>query len=186
MVRSRSGPASVWATDGGPRHGPRVRGPARLGLSAVLSAVLGLGACAGDMDRGGRAVHQGLALSDVVVTEPVTGERSALYLTARDVAGEGDVLLGLEAVGVGRASLHRTGRRGEGMAMAPVDSFPVDPGGELRLRPGSAHGMLEELSEAWAAGDTVQVTLRFRRAGTVEVGARVVGYGELDAIFPPR
>ena len=138
--------------------------------------------------EGASAVAGSLEIRDAVVTEPVTGERAALYLTVADVSGAGDVLLGVDALGAGSGSLHRTEQVGDGsgrMTMRPVDSLVVQAGDRLLLRPGGIHGMLEELESAWTAGDTVAVTLRFRGAGAVALRTPVVAYGELDRLFPP-
>lgn len=128
-----------------------------------------------------RVESGGLVIEDLLVAEPVTGERAALYLTVR--SREGDVLLGIEADGADSASLHQTSMEEGVMRMRPVSEIPVPAGGEAALRPGGLHGMLEGLTASWAVGDTVRLRLRFRDAGVVEAPALVIPYIDLDTRF---
>ncbi|MGD2070524.1 MAG: copper chaperone PCu(A)C [Gemmatimonadota bacterium] len=125
----------------------------------------------------------GLTIEDLVVAEPVTNERTALYLTVRNQGELADALVALEAEGVGDGSLHATERQGDLVRMRSVDEIALPPGGEVRLRPGGHHGMLEGIAGEWSAGDTVMVRLRFRAAGVVEAPALVVPYAELPERF---
>lgn len=180
---------------------------ARLGGAATV-ALLTLAACGGDASGDGAADAApgarseggldaatptplppvevgGLRVSRVVAPRPPAGERTALYLVVRDLAGAGDALVGLEADGVDDAGLHRTVEQDGRATMGPADSLPVPAGGEARLAPGGFHGMLEGLGRTLEAGDTLAVRLRFRGAGEVPVRALVVPYAALDALFPP-
>lgn len=127
-----------------------------------------------------------LTIEDLVVAEPVTGERTVLYLTVRNPGDPGDALVGVEVEGVRGASLHRTEREGDVVRMRPVDEIAVPSRGEVRLRPGGDHGMLEGIAAEWSAGDTIMVRLRFRNAGVVEAPALVVPYAELPERFGSR
>lgn len=118
----------------------------------------------------------------VVIGEPVTAERAALYLTAVGGASD-DRLVGLAVESVQEASLHRTETSGGMMRMQPVpEGFVVPAGGRLELRPGGAHAMLEGLAGAWSAGDSVEVTLRFESGDRV-VWARVVPLSDLETVL---
>lgn len=141
------------------------------------------GACEAAPD-GAATTAEGLRIRDAVVSEPVTGARSALFLRLHNGGNLADALLGLDVDGVERATLHRTETADGVMAMRPTDSLPIAPGADAELRPGGFHGMLEGIAGTWAPGDTVRVRLRFRRAGEVEVPAVVVPYEELDSRFP--
>lgn len=123
----------------------------------------------------------GLVVEDLLVAEPVTGERAALYLTVRSTGG--DVLVGVEAVGADSASLHETSMDEGVMRMRAVTEIPVPAEGQAALRPGGLHAMLEGLAERWAAGDTVRLRLLFRDAGVVRAPALVIPYIELDTRF---
>jgi protein SCO1/2 len=70
--------------------------------------------------------------------------------------------------------------RGDMTVMMPLEALPVPRHGEVRLRPGGTHIMLEGLRRQVSAGDTVPLVLMFRHAGRVSVRARVVRYDRLE------
>lgn len=171
-------------------------------LATVVSA---FAACGDELDRGASGAAAAAAapasaaaaalappvmagsleITSVAVPEPVTGERTALYLVVRNPGDEADALRGLTSPAAGRAGLHRSEQEGGLSRMRAVDSIAVPAGGEARLAPGGFHGMLEALAAPLVAGDTLAVTLHFRGAGDVEVRALVVPYEDLDALYPP-
>lgn len=128
----------------------------------------------------------GISITQAVVTQPLTGDRSALYLTVSG-AESGESLVAASVDGVGVTSLHVTQNVDGRMSMSPVDGLPASDDGALHLRPGGAHGMLEELSEraaAWVPGDSVRITVEFSQSGRFQRFARVVEYASLDELFP--
>ncbi|MEK9499438.1 cytochrome c oxidase assembly protein [Gemmatimonadota bacterium DH-20] len=115
----------------------------------------------------------------LVIGEPVTGERAALYLSVRGGPG-GDQLQSVEVDGVGAASMHRTEQSDGMMRMTHAhDGFAVGEGALLELRPGGDHVMLEELSATFVSGDSVRVVLNFR-SGPIEGWAAVVPLADLE------
>lgn len=115
----------------------------------------------------------------VVIGEPVTGDRAALYLTVRGGAG-GDQLEAVAVDRVGVASMHHTEEMSGMMHMSHAPGgFEVGEGELLRLRPGGDHVMLEELTDPPVAGDSLRVTLTFR-SGVVERWAQVVPLADLE------
>lgn len=143
------------------RAAERMLGPAATGFRPAADGALGIG--------------------PVVIGEPVTPERAALYAVLEDRSGEGDVLVGIEVDGVGEASLHRTTMDGGMMRMSPAEGgldLPAD--GTLRMGPGGDHVMLEGISTPLREGMIVPATLTFRRAGRVSVVAEVVGLTDLQ------
>jgi len=131
---------------------------------AVLTSC-GLLACGGE--------GADLELRDARLPAPA-GDRAAVYLTVSDRGGTGDRLVGAESEAAQEAMLHET-RHSEGRtSMAPVEAFPVPPGGELVLRPGGGHVMLHGLRRALAAGDEVPLELVFEEAGRVRLEVPVV------------
>lgn len=142
-------------------------------VAASILLALFLSSCGG----GGLGVH------DAVVSEPVTGERAALYFTVEN-GGAADVLQGLEVEGVGRATLHHTETSGGMMRMRPATGgLEVPEHGRLLLRPGGDHAMLEDLTRTVAPGDSLEVTLHFRDGGVRRVTASVVPLTELDEVL---
>jgi putative membrane protein len=154
--------------------------PARAGrfaLAALLAT--GLGACA-DAPPGEDA-FTGLRVAIAVITEPVTGERAALYLRIENRGQVPDTLDAVEVEGVGTISIHRTESVDGMMRMRPVTGgLEVPPRGTLSMSPGGLHVMLEDLERPLVAGDLVPITLRLRRAGTVGANARVSPLAALE------
>ena len=144
-------------------------------LPAIL--VLGISSCA--IPGSENAPPKGLAGS-VVVSDawiratPPGATAGAAYLTLR--RSQGDRLLGAEVPpAVARAAeLHQTvtGPGGQ-LAMKPMASVELPPGIEVEFKPGSSHIMLEGLARPLAAGETVELKLKFQKApsGTMPASA---------------
>jgi hypothetical protein len=62
---------------------------------------------------------------------------------------------------------------GDMMGMEPVARLEIPAGGTVQLAPGGYHIMLIGLTKDLNVGDTVQVTLKFEKAGDVTVTAQV-------------
>lgn len=126
-----------------------------------------------------------LEVSRVVMAEPVTGERTALYFDVANTGAAPDTLTGVDAGPLGRASVHRTTEVGGVSRMRAAGPVEIAAAGGIELRPGGLHVMVEELEHAPVAGDTVAVTLHFAVAGPVGVRARVVSYADLQEVLGP-
>ena len=64
------------------------------------------------------------------------------------------------------------------MKMRPVDGgLEIKPGATVALRPGAYHMMLVDLKHPLEAGQTVKATLKFDRAGTIDVDYPVAAIG---------
>ena len=115
----------------------------------------------------------GITVTDARVLDPLGSQRSAFYATIANSGPEADTLLGLSTVSASAATLHIT-THSDGITRMSSTHAVVIPGrGETRLEPGGFHGMLEGLPRAFGVGDTVQVTLRLARAGSLVVRALV-------------
>jgi copper(I)-binding protein len=124
-----------------------------------------------------------LEISSVYISEPVMGERAAMYFTVANRGRVADHLIGVSTPIAGLAEIHRTVTDGGMMRMEPVESLRVLPGQELHLAPGGYHVMLLELKEHVGPGDKVDVTLSFRRAGEVPIQARVIALPKLEGVL---
>jgi copper(I)-binding protein len=123
-----------------------------------------------------------LEVSQVFVTEPVTGERAAMYFSVTNNGSVDDELLAVSTTAAGVAEIHRTEYEGGTMKMAPVDALTVPAGGRVDLAPGGYHVMLLELTGHLFPDDLFNVTLRFRHAGEVVARARVIRYEDLEDV----
>lgn len=123
-----------------------------------------------------------LEVSRVFVTEPVTGERAAMYFSVTNNGDVDDELLAVSTAAAEVAEIHRTEHEGSTMKMVPVDALTVPAGGRVDLAPGGYHVMLLELTQNLFPDDRFDVTLRFRHAGEVVARARVIRYEDVEEL----
>lgn len=95
------------------------------------------------------------------------------YMTVIDHGSAADRLIGVSSPVAARAELHSMSNDGGVMKMQHIDAIPVAPGTPTELKPGGYHIMFMELQQPLKEGDSVPMTLRFEKAGTVEVTAKV-------------
>lgn len=135
-------------------------------MRALPVLVLLLVACAGP--------HPSIDVHDAYGYEPVLGDVGAVYFTMDNRTAEADTLVGIEVSGAAMAMLHDQGEDG---SMPHIEALPLPPHSETRLQPGGLHVMIEGMAHPPVAGDTLTITVQFRRAGAVTVGAPVLAYG---------
>jgi len=135
----------------------------------VVATVVVLATGCGSGGSSGTSVTVGsISVSDATVTE---GDAIAAgYLTVRST-GDADRLVGVSTPAAAGVSLHRTAPSG---AMEATDAIEIPAGGEVQFVPGGDHLMFEGLAEPLQPGDTVTLTLRFDRAGDVDLAVTVV------------
>ena len=97
---------------------------------------------------------------------------SAAYFTVINGGAGDDVLTGVTSRN-GTAELHSTSMDGGIMRMRKLDRLPVPAGATVRLEPGGAHVMLTGLREPLAAGQGVELTLRFEKSQQQTVAAEI-------------
>jgi len=68
-----------------------------------------------------------------------------------------------------------TGTGGSMMGMQKMDRLEIPAGGSVELKPGSYHIMLIGLTRELKAGERIDITLKFEKAGDVKVTAEVRG-----------
>lgn len=91
------------------------------------------------------------------------------FMTIRNGGTQPDRLVSASTPVARVVELHTHIREGDVMRMRPVQDIPVPPGQTVRLRPGGLHVMLIGLNEPLRQGAEVPLTLRFERAGEVQV-----------------
>ena len=96
-------------------------------------------------------------------------ETSAVYLSIRNSGPIDDTLLDVQTDVAVAAEIHRTTAQDGVMRMGPAGPLLVPAGGTLALEPGGLHIMLIGLHQDLRPGSQVRLTLRFERAGDVEV-----------------
>ncbi len=100
---------------------------------------------------------------------PPGAPAGAAYLTLTNPGKTPDRLLGGSAPGVKRVEVHEMSVTGGVMRMRPLtEGLAIPAGGTVVLKPGGYHIMLIGLDRPLKAGDTLRLTLRFEKAGSVE------------------
>jgi len=105
---------------------------------------------------------------------------AAAYLTIDNSGGGADRLLGVASAAAGRVEVHETRREGEVMRMRKAEPLDIGAGERVVFLPGGLHVMLMELKAPLRQGERLPLTLRFERAGEVQVEAEVLAGDAAD------
>jgi copper(I)-binding protein len=119
---------------------------------------------------------------DITILHPWTraagaNGNGAGFLRLRNGGAQPDRLISASTPAARVVELHTMERDGDVMRMRPVRDIAVAPGATVELRPGSFHIMLIGLTAPMAQGARVPLTLRFERAGEVQVELAVEAAG---------
>ncbi|MCS7038403.1 MAG: copper chaperone PCu(A)C [Caldilineales bacterium] len=100
---------------------------------------------------------------------------SAAYMVLKNGGHEADALIGAITDVTATVELHDMVMEGDVMKMRPVagQRIPIPARGQVELKPGGLHIMLIGLKQKLDPGATVDLTLRFEKAGEVRVKAEV-------------
>ena len=140
--------------------------------STMAAATLTLGAAA-TVGGCGDAGPPEVTATDAAVGAN-TGPTAALYVELENSGGSDDTLLGATCECAGTTSLHVVEDRDGILLMVPTDEVPVPAGSTVRLDPGRAHVMLEDLDEPLETGDTGDVRLEFAETAPLAVEVPVL------------
>ena len=150
---------------------PSRRVPRHLAGLVVLTAVLGL--LAAGCSSTPAASAPGLTISDAWARPAAAAGQSAAYLTIAN-AGAADTLLSVRCSIAGSTMIHQTSTDASGMTgMSPIEKLPIPAGATVTLAPGGYHIMMMGLTQALAAGSTLELRLVFEHAGEIPVSAAI-------------
>lgn len=100
------------------------------------------------------------------------------YMKITNTGSQPDRLIGGSLAAASSVELHEMKMVGDVMNMRRLEQgLEIKPGESVELKPGSYHVMFMGLSRPLAEGQTVGGTLRFEKAGSVEVTYRVAPIG---------
>jgi periplasmic copper chaperone A len=99
------------------------------------------------------------------------------YLEIRNKGSQPERLLSATSLAAKRVEMHVTEHAGEVAKMRQLRAFEIPGRERLELRPGGAHLMLIDLVQPLKKGERFAVTLRFERAGEIEVQFEVQELG---------
>jgi copper(I)-binding protein len=125
----------------------------------TLGAVLLATACAGDATGG--APVRGLVLRDGWARATDSGATGGAYLVLENRDTTPVSITGVSTAAAEAAELHETMVHDGVAHMMPHTAVAIAPGATLAMAPGGMHLMLVGMRRAVAAGDTVDVVLRF-------------------------
>lgn len=125
-----------------------------------------------------------LSVTQPYALEPIGPGPVPVYFRLYNHGRIPDTLVGVSSDRAAMVGLH-----GEGMVA--IGSLPLPGNDSVVLAPTARHVMLDSLTRAVVAGDSVIITLNFARAGGVRVTVPVISYREFDQLrapirIPPR
>lgn len=106
---------------------------------------------------------------------------AAGYMTIRNKSPQPDRLVGGASELAAKVETHVHLKDGEILRMREVKGYDIPARGRFELKPGGAHLMLVDIKRPLKEGEKVPVTLKFERAGELNVEFHV---GRLTASSP--
>jgi uncharacterized protein YcnI len=104
------------------------------------------------------------------------------YVKITNTGKAPDRLIGGSLPIAGSVEVHEMAMSGDVMKMRQLEhGLEIKPGQTVELKPGGSHLMFMNLTGGLKAGETVKGTLKFEKAGTVEVEFRVAPIGAQSA-----
>ncbi|MDZ7658307.1 copper chaperone PCu(A)C [Fodinibius sp.] len=94
--------------------------------------------------------------------------KSAAYLRISNGTASTDTLLSFSSEAAEKIELHESIEHDDGtISMQPAGQQVIPSGEKLRLQPGGLHLMLINLKRDIAVGDSLKLSLKFARVGTI-------------------
>jgi copper(I)-binding protein len=117
----------------------------------------------------------GISVSDPMARpSPLAGGTGGAFMVIRNGGRQADRLRSASTPAASSVELHETVNDNGVMRMVPQpDGWAIEPGAELVLEPGGKHLMLIDLDRPLQAGDMIELTLNFDKAGPVKVAVPV-------------
>ena len=125
------------------------------------------------------AAAHGYSKGDLQVRHPWTrataaGDKFAVaYIEIRNSGRQPDRIIGVSTPAAERVELHSAKREGDSAKTRKVTSFEVSARRRLFMRPGASHLALVGLRKPLVKGNRVPLTLRFERAGELQIELEV-------------
>lgn len=108
---------------------------------------------------------------------PPGAKAAGVFMTIQNRGNDADRLVSASSPVAGVVQIHDMKMDGGMMKMREINGLDIKPGATVELKPGGYHVMLMELKQPLKQGETVPVTLRFEKAGTVEIKASIGSMG---------
>jgi copper(I)-binding protein len=149
----------------------------RVGLAAACALAaaqfMAAGVQAADYDLGPIHIAQPWARAT-----PKGASSGAGYMTVTNTGATPDRLACIASDAAAQCQIHTMTVDGGVMKMRPVEGgLEIPAGGTVVLKPAGLHVMLVDLKHPLEPGKMVEVTLKFEKAGTVEVALSIAAIG---------
>ena len=108
---------------------------------------------------------------------PPGAKAAGVFMTIENKGKEADRLVSASSPAAGIVEIHEMKMDGGMMQMREVKGLDVKAGATVELKPGGYHVMLMDLKAPLKQGESVPVTLKFEKAGSVEVRAAIEAMG---------
>lgn len=105
------------------------------------------------------------------------------YLSITNKGSSDDALVAAESPSAEKTEIHEVTTQDQMVKMSAIDTLPIPAGQTVELAPKGYHLMFLRIKQPFTEGETVPVTLRFSKAGTIDVPLQVrsLTYGGGDA-----
>lgn len=145
-----------------------------IALTGALVFALGMPAISHADDVAVSVPGSGLVLSKAWVRAvPDVSTDTAAYVTIQNTGKAADALLSVKSPAAAVAAVHRMTMNGDVMHMEKLKELKIPAGKTVGMDPDSIHIMLEQLKAPLKVGDSIDLTLHFRKAGDVTIKATV-------------
>jgi periplasmic copper chaperone A len=154
-------------------HRPRLGSVAIMAL--VVAAFSGLStsaAQAAPASAVGRLGH--LEVINAFLPDPASPSVAAVYLTVENTGNQADELVSASSPVASTSMLMTENDHGSTGSMSMLRELRIPAHGRASLIPGHDHVMLEQPNVQFKVGQTVLVTLRFEKAGSITIKVPVV------------
>jgi copper(I)-binding protein len=146
------------------------------------------------MDHGGQSAMAGSAtfkLGDLTVTSPWTratpggAKIAGGYLKITNNGAGSDRFVGATSDATDRVEIHEMSMSDGVMKMRPLpNGLEIKPGETVELKSGGYHLMFMDLKQPLKQGDTLKATLKFEKAGSLDVNFNVNALGAASGNAP--
>ena len=143
-------------------------------MSAALAfSLVGFSALANDYTAGPLKLEQPWTRAT-----PGGAKIAGGYLKITNNGTAADRLVSATSVGADHVEIHEMSMTDGVMKMRPLtDGLAIKPGETVELKPGGFHMMFMGIKQPLKQGDTLKATLKFEKAGTVDVSFGVNAIG---------
>jgi periplasmic copper chaperone A len=152
---------------------PALRVMAAMSIAASLAVIL-LAGCAHAPAAGSVITPSGVSIQDAFARPAPAGGIGGAFLTVVNRGSTPDRLVGARTPVAQSVELHETIDDNGVMKMRPVPGgYEVPANGKLELKPNGKHLMFMGLSAPLKAGEELEITLTFEKAGDVTIKAPI-------------